>query len=92
MPQDVLDFVAEKAVGSANPVAYVNKVLADFRRDGVQTLEQARKQAETHAATNNAAQPKSTNKKLIGGREIERTTYTDEELRSLLTALDDTEE
>lgn len=92
MPQDVLDFVAEKAVGSANPVAYVNKVLADFRRDGVQTLEQARKQAETHAATNNAAQPKNTNKKLIGGREIERTTYTDEELRSLLTALDDTEE
>ena len=88
MPGDVLDFVAEKAVGSANPVAYVNKVLADYKRDGVNTLEQAKKQADNKQnGTQSGAR-----KKLIGGMEIQRNNYTDEQLRSLFTVLDDTEE
>lgn len=88
MPAEVIDYVAERAAGTANPTAYVNRVLAIYKQQNILTLEAAKTQAESNRNTQQTEQ----GKKLIGGREIERREYTDDELRSLFTVLDDTEE
>lgn len=90
MPEEIIAFVAQRAAGTANPIAYVNRVLGSYNRDGVTTLEQAKKQAEAYGKQTAATTAET--KKNIGGVAIEEQTYTDEELRSLFTALDDTEE
>lgn len=93
MPEDVVDFVAQRAAGTANPVAYINRVLGAYNREGITTLEAAQKQAETFSQKPAAdVTAKNISKKNIGGVAIEEQNYTDEELRSLFTVLDDTEE
>lgn len=87
MPYDVIEFVAEKAAGANSPMAYVNRILSDYKQHGITTLEQAKEYK------NNQSQSTATAAKaLIGGRDMERRNYTDEEINALFTALDETED
>lgn len=90
LPFDVICFAAEKSAGTAAPMAYLNKLLSSYKQSGISTLEQARAEAQT-AATQPHTQ-RAAAKKAVIGEEIERHTYTDEQLNSLFTALDDSEE
>lgn len=93
MPEDLVLYVAAKAAGTANPTAYVNRVLASYKQEGIATVAQAEEQAKQHAAEKPTAnKPTTPPKKLIGGVDIQRRDYSDDELHSLFTALDDTEE
>ena len=93
MPEDLVLYVAAKAAGTANPTAYVNRVLASYKQEGIATVAQAEEQVKQHAAEKPTAnKPTTPPKKLIGGVEIQRRDYSDDELHSLFTALDDTEE
>lgn len=87
MPQDVVEFVAEKAAGTNAPMAYVNRILSDYKQHGVFDIvaaTQYKSQAATHATTATTA--------FIGGRDMERRSYTDEEISALFTALEETED
>lgn len=85
LPYDVIAYVAEKAVGTNSPMSYVNRILADYKQAGIATVEQAK----THKA---AANQTTATKVLIGGRDMERRAYTDDELNALFTVLDETED
>lgn len=85
MPHEVICFSAEKAAGTISPMAYVNKVLSYYKQKGIFTLEQA--QAEKQSAAT-----ETPTKRAVIGKDVERRTYTDEQLNSLFTALDDTED
>ncbi len=82
MPIDLVEYVADLSAGTASPMAYVNRILSDYKRNGVRSVAQAAEYKQ--AATVTAA--------TIGGREIERRHYTDEEISALFTVLDETEE
>lgn len=86
MPQEVVQYVAELAAGSNSPMAYINRILADYKQNGVFTVEQAKlyKGKRTEPTTATTA--------YIGGRNMERRQYTDEELNALFNAFDDTED
>ena len=86
MPQDVIEYVAEKAAGTNTPMAYVNRILSDYKQHGVFDLaaaEQYKPQGNAQATTATTA--------YIGGRDMERRQYTDEEISALFTALDEEE-
>ena len=87
MPQELIEYVAELSAGTNSPVAYVNRVLSDFKQQGVFTVEQA--QAHKSAFAKTAA---TTATATIAGKDMERRKYTDEEISALFTALDDTED
>lgn len=82
---DVICFAAEKAAGVRNPMAYLNRILSDYKQAGVNSVEQAK-------AHKTAVSQSTATKVLIGGRDMERRPYTDEELNALFTALDETED
>ena len=87
MPQDVIEFVAVKAAGTNAPMAYVNRILSDYKQHGVFDLtaaEQYKSQNVTQSSTATTA--------YIGGRDMERREYTDEEISALFTVLDETED
>lgn len=88
MPTDTIEFVATKAAGTNTPMAYINRVLSSYKQQNIYTVAQAK------AADNKtfAVAATTTKKVLIGGNDIERTEYTDEEINALFTSLDDTEE
>lgn len=85
LPYDVITYVAEKAAGTNAPMAYINRILADYKQAGVATVEQAK-------AHKTAAAQSTATKVLIGGRDMERRPYTDDELNALFTVLDETED
>lgn len=85
MPQEVICFVAQKSAGSVSPTAYVNKVLSAYKQKGIFSLAQA--QAEKQSTATEAPV-----KRAIIGKDLERRVYTDEQLNSLFTALDETED
>ncbi len=85
MPQNVICFVAQKSAGMISPMAYINKVLSTYKQKGIFTLEQA--QAEKQSTATEAPV-----KRAIIGKDLKRRTYTDEQLNSLFTALDETED
>lgn len=85
IPYDVIEYAAEKSAGVSNPVAYLNRILADYKQAGVRSVEQAK-------AHNTSANKSTATKVLIGGRDMERRPYTDEELNALFTVLDETED
>lgn len=85
MPQDVICFVAQKSAGSVSPTAYVNKVLSAYKQKGIFSLAQA--QAEKQSTATEAPV-----KRAVIGKDLERRVYTDEQLNSLFTALDETED
>lgn len=85
MPQEVICFVAQKSAGSVSPTAYVNKVLSAYKQKGIFSLAQA--QAEKQSTATEAPV-----KRAVIGKDLERRVYTDEQLNSLFTALDETED
>ena len=87
MPQDVIEFVAEKAAGTNAPMAYVNRVLSDYKQHGVFDLV-----AATQYKSANTAQSSTATTANISSKDMERREYTDEEISALFTALDETED
>ena len=87
MPQDVIEYVAEKAAGTNAPMAYVNRILSDYKQHGVFDVASA----EQYKAQSNIAASTATTA-YIGGKDMERRQYTDEEISALFTALDETED
>lgn len=85
MPYDVIVYAAEKAAGVNSPMGYINRILSDYSHAGITTVEQAK-------AHQTASNQSTATKVLIGGRDMERRPYTDEELNALFTVLDDTED
>ncbi len=85
MPVDVVQHVATKSAGALSPLQYINKVLADYKQKGIFTVESALAQTQTTTTT---AQPKI-KRALIGGIDIQRHEYTDEQLGALFTVLDE---
>ena len=84
MPYDVIEYVAELVAGTNSPMAYINRILSDYKQRGITTKEQARdyktnqvKSAATKSAT-------------LNGKDMERRQYTDEEINALFSALDET--
>ena len=88
MPLDVILYAAELSAGAQNPLTYLNRILSDYKQSGIVTVEQARahKGRDTKTTTTTAATA------YIGGRDMERRQYTDEEIGALFTALDETED
>ena len=87
MPHDVIEYVAEMAAGTNAPMAYVNRILSDYKQHGVYSLQQAtqyKSQANWQATTATTAQ--------ISNKDIERRTYTDDEISALFTVLEETED
>lgn len=85
LPYDVIIYAAEKTAGAKSPIAFLNRILSDYKQAGVATVEQAK----AHKIASNQS---TATKVLIGGRDMERRPYTDEELNALFTVLDDTED
>ncbi|MBQ8433763.1 MAG: DnaD domain protein [Clostridia bacterium] len=83
MPQDVILVVAEKSAGTTTPTAYINRVLADYKQKGITTVEQAQsyQPQQTIQPTQKTA--------IIGQCEIYHHEYTDQQLNSLFSALDE---
>lgn len=86
MPQELIEYVAELSAGTNSPLSYVNRVLSDFKQQGVFTVEQAKQRKAS------VAQSAATTATATVGKDMERRKYTDEEISALFTALDDTED
>lgn len=86
MPIELIEYVAELSAGTNSPVAYVNRILSDYKQHGILTVEQAKR----HKV--NVAKDNTTTTAYIGGKDMERRNYTDEEISALFTALDETED
>ena len=84
MSDELICFVAERSAGTISPFSYVNRVLSNYKQEGIFTVEEAQAKAQTTATT--AA------KKVTVGTEMEKRHYTEEQLNALFTALDETEE
>lgn len=85
LPYEVICYAAEKTAGANSPMAYLNRILSDYKQAGVSTVEQAK----SHKS---ASSQSTATKVLIGGRDMERRPYTDDELNALFTVLDETED
>lgn len=88
MSLEIVTYVAEKSAGTTSPLAYVNKVLADYKQNGIATLEQAK----AHSQSTATATPNKPKRAVIGGVEIEKAEYTDSQLNALFTSLDEGED
>lgn len=88
MSTEVICYVAQLAAGTNAPMAYINRILSDYKQNGITTVEQAEsyKINAPHTAKTTATTA------YIGGRDMERRQYTDEEISALFTALDETED
>ena len=86
MPQSVIEYAAEKAAGTNAPMAYINRILSDYKQHNITTTEQAKeyKSAQAQSAATTA-------KANVNGKSIEKRQYTDDEISALFTALDEGE-
>lgn len=89
LPTDVILYVAEQSAGASSPMIYINKTLSDCKQRGELTVEQIKARKTAYGSAEAAA---AKAKVLVGGREIERRTYTDSQIADLFSALDDTED
>ncbi|MCH5157339.1 MAG: DnaD domain protein [Clostridiales bacterium] len=87
LPLDVIYYAAEQSAGTSNPMTYLNRILSDYKQNGVTTVEQA--QARKNLTSKSTA---TTATVYIGGGDMERRQYTEEEISTLFTALDETED
>ena len=80
LPLDVINYAAELSAGTGNPLTYLNRILSDYKQNGITTVEQARahkgKDTKTTATTT-----------VIAGKDMERRSYTDDEISALFTEL-----
>ena len=84
MPDELILWAAEKAAGTSSPFSYVNRVLGNFKQQGIATVTEAQAQATATTATAATQVPTGTG--------AAKTNYTQEQLNALFSALDDTEE
>ncbi len=82
MPEELILLAAEMSVGTGSPLAYVNRVLSDWKQRGIVSAEQAKR---SKAASASAAATAT----YVGGTAIERRHYTDEEINSWFSALEE---
>ncbi len=87
MPEELIYFASQKASGTTSPMAYVNRVLSDYKQKGICSVEQAKNTPHESAAKQAAATTA-----YVGGMDIERREYTEDQLNALFTSLDDAEE
>ena len=88
MSLELICYAAELSAGAANPLTYLNRILSDYKHSGITTVEQAKARNAQHA--HSAATTATT--VYIGGKDMERRQYTDEEINALFTVLDETED
>ena len=88
MPIELIYYAAELSAGASNPLTYLNRILSDYKQNGVTNVEQA--QEHKNFAAKSATTTATT--AYIGGRDMERRQYTEEEISALFTALDETED
>ena len=86
LPLDVINYAAELSAGASNPLTYLNRVLSDYKNNGILTVEQAR--AHKGKDVKSAATTATATTAYIGGRDMERRQYTDDEISALFTVLD----
>lgn len=84
LPVDLIEYVAELSAGTSSPMAYANRILSEFKRKGITTVQQAKERDNSRGVAATVA--------TVGGVEIERRSYTDEEISALFTVLDETED
>lgn len=85
--QDAVMYAAELSAGTNAPLAYINRILSDCKNKGETTLEQIKNRKTADKTTASAAA-----KAIVGGKDMERRKYTDEQIAALFTALDETED
>ena len=80
---ELIEYAAEQGAGTNAPMAYVNRLLLQWKNSGVRTVEQARNSKASTAAI--------AEKKVIIGKDMERRHYTDDQINALFSALDEEE-
>ena len=80
LPLDIICYAAELSAGATNPLTYLNRILSDYKHNGVMTVEQARahKGAETKTTATTAT---------IAGKDMQRRNYSDDVISALFTEL-----
>ena len=80
-----MDYAIEKAQGKFQPMQYLNKILATYYQRGVKTLEDAKNIDNEFVGINNqnVKAPQKSNNTIITH------SYTEEELNSFFTNLDE---
>lgn len=81
---ELIVYAAQLAAGTHSPMAYVNRVLSDWKQQGITSVECAKERQQT--AKSAAA---TTATAIVGGTEIKRRHYTDEEINSWFSSLDE---
>ena len=81
LPLDVIYYAAALSAGASNPLTYLNRILSDYKQNEIATVEQAmsHKGKEAKSAATTA---------VIAGNDMERRSYTDDEISALFTVLD----
>lgn len=88
--QELLDYAIEQSVGKVQPVQFLNKLLSIYHSKKIKTVEEAKKEKIAfmqNSYTNSApkAKPKSTK------NTVEKREYSQEDLNSLFTSIDEVE-
>lgn len=81
---DLILFGAQNSVGTNAPLAYLNRILSDYKQNGVATVQQASQYKTT-------AQQSTATTAMVNKTPFANHQYTDEELNVLFTSLDETE-
>ena len=79
---ELICYAAELSAGTSNPLTYLNRILSDYKQNGITTVEQAR----AHKSQN--AKSTATTATVIAGKDMQRRSYTDDEISALFTVLD----
>ncbi|MCM1042770.1 MAG: DnaD domain protein [Corallococcus sp.] len=82
LPQSLILYAAQKSAGTQNPMRYLNKILSEYKTNGITTVSQA-EQSMTAATV---AKPQA-----AATHSFEQHKYTDEQLNALFTNLEDLE-
>ena len=80
MPFDVICYVATLAEGTLNPMQYINKILKDYKAQGITTVEKAKQQK---------IKVDSDKVKKVNNANVKQNTYNTSELNSLFASLDE---
>ena len=85
MGTELIMLAAEYAKGSGAPMKMIDKILSDWQRAGISTVEAARAEHETHVRTGGGAKP-------VAAKEtMQRHAYSQEDYRRMMIDLDEEE-
>lgn len=82
---DVILFAAELSAGKSYPVSAINRLLSEWKAKGVHTLDDAKRAGDSPVASGGKAATNSS-------RNFKERTYTAEELKAVMTSMDDLDE